>query len=64
MITEEELEFGSKTAKQAEREHHAQMNDKGFYAMHPFSLDCEGIWDFNSVEWFTEDSYYEAQMAV
>lgn len=49
-----------KTAEEAVREHHSKMDDKGFYALHPFSKDCEGIWDYNVIMWFTEESYQDA----
>ena len=35
-----------------------------FYALHPFSRDCEGIWDHNVWMWFTPEQYYEAQQDV
>ncbi len=56
----ENQENKEKTAVEAEQEHRDEMNDHGFYAMHPFSRDREGIWDFNKVMWFTDESFAEA----
>lgn len=48
------------TAEEAVRKHNSEMDDKGFYALHPFSRDCEGIWDINMTMWFTSESYAQA----
>ena len=31
-----------------------------FYALHPFSRDAEGIWEFNRWMWFTQEEYRDA----
>lgn len=38
--------------------------ESGFYALHPFSLSCEGIWDFDKFMWFNPEEYYQAQQDV
>jgi len=37
------------------------MYSNQFYALHPFSRDCEGIWEDNVWMWFTHDEYSQAQ---
>ena len=49
-----------KTAEEAKKEHDSEMDDKGFYALHPFSLSCEAIWDHDVTMWFTTESYADA----
>ena len=48
------------TAEEAKQKHDNEMDDKGFYALHPFSRDCEGIWDHNVTMWFTKQTYADA----
>ncbi len=57
----QEINMEDQTAVEAEQEHRDEMDDHGFYALHPFSRDCEGIWDFNRVMWFTQESYEQAR---
>ena len=38
---------------------HDEYKDQ-FWALHPFSRDCEGIWDHNCWMMFTPDEFYEA----
>lgn len=49
------------TAEEAKKLHDSEMDDKGFYALHPFSRDCEGIWETNVTMWFTKETYQQAK---
>lgn len=56
--------LAEQVAEEAVKEHNSEMDDQGFYALHPFSASCEGIWEHDSVMWFTHESFYQAQQDV
>jgi len=44
------------TAEEAEQEYFDQFDDGRRLLLHPFSLSCEGIWDYDVYRWFTDNS--------